>query len=210
MEKKLQIITLMITALFLVTCLSNVLSAPVPQIEDNKEFFIGEKYITLNFLEPMIKEKDNFLKIEMNGTNTHLYRAGEPMLPLHASTLSFPFGTKIISIKCDTSIVKNMVLPNKIIPAPKPIVQDTNKNSIDYEPDAAIYKDNSFYPGNWYNYYTGGGLNQQGKHETFLTLHAYPLLYNPVANTLSYTHSLTHSDVTVKRKVQFFLFFSFS
>lgn len=190
MEKKLQGIALMVTALFLITCLSNVLSAPVPQIGENKEFFIGEKYITLNFLEPIIKEKGNFLKIEMNGTNTHLYRAGEPMLPFHAETLNFSFGTKIISIKCGTSLVKNMVLSNKIIPAPQPVVQGTNKSSLDYKPDAAIYKDNSFYPSNWYNYYTGGGLTQPGKHETFLTIHAYPILYNPVTNTLSYIQSL--------------------
>jgi|GEM_PF-5814120 len=46
MEKKLKWITLMITALFLVTGLSNALNTAVSQNGENKGFSIEKKYIS--------------------------------------------------------------------------------------------------------------------------------------------------------------------
>lgn len=190
MEKKLKWITLLFTALFLGAGLSNALNTTVPSNGETKGFSLEKKHITLHFLKPSIQEKTSFLGIEMKGTNTYLYTAGEPMLPLYTTTLSFPFGTKIISIECKPSEVKNLSLSSHIIPAPQSIVHGTAKNSLNYEMDDAIYSTNTFYPGNWYTHYTGGGLDQNGDRKTFLTLRVYPLLYNPVTDIVTYTNNL--------------------
>ena len=81
----------------------------------------------LDFAEPIIKKSsiDTFLEIDVEGANARLHHQGKPILPIYTETYSFKFGTKIIDIKCEPEEVQTIILKDKIIPAPKPMISDT-------------------------------------------------------------------------------------
>jgi len=155
-----------------------------------EEASIDKKTVDIQFLEPKITEKETYLELNVDGANALLYNAGEPMLPMYTKTFSYPFGTKIVDIGCETGEVKNMVLSDKILPAPNLIIRGVNKDIPNYEMNEVIYNSDSIFPDNWFKYYTGGGLDANSMHKTFLTLRVYPVRYSPVTDTIHYVENI--------------------
>jgi hypothetical protein len=143
---------------------------------------VDEKTINLHFSQPMILHRNGFAEINVEGAPTMLYHAGKPKMPFFTTTMRLPFGTKIVDVKCEIQEVKTVVLSNKISPAPKPIVY--GKDVPEYEMDETIYSSDELFPDNWFSYDTGGGLDKNNRHTTFLTLRVYPVRYNPVRNLI--------------------------
>jgi len=147
-------------------------------IKDNKEYNIG-----------------NFINIKYSGAEGVLYNAGAPMLPVYRKTITLPFGTKIVDIKCITDEIKTMSLTGKITPAPQPVITGIGySNQAEYKIDENIYGSNELFPSNWIDFNTGGGLDAQNEHVTFLTIQVFPLRYNPVTNTINYIEKV---DLTI-------------
>ena len=152
-------------------------------------------FSTLAITEEKEYTTGNFIGIEYSGAEGVLYNAGAPMLPVYRKTLSLPFGTKIVNINCITDEIKTMSLTGKIIPAPQPVVSGiSNNNPVEYTIDETIYKSNELFPSNWIDFTTGGGLDAQNEHVTFLTIQVFPVRYNPVANTINYVEKV---DLTI-------------
>ncbi len=158
--------------------------------ETKNPYFLNEETINLQFLEPDINEQGTYIEINVEGANARLSCADEPMLPIHTTTLSFSFGAKIVDIECVTQEVKSMVLPKKIAPAPKPIIQGKGETILENAMDEAIYKSDEIFPDNWFSYYTGGGLNENSEHKTFLNIRVYPVRYSPTMDTIYYVENL--------------------
>jgi len=155
-----------------------------------EEAVFDNKAIGIQFLEPCVIEGETYIELDVEGANARLYHAGEPMLPMHTKTLSFPFGTKIVGIKCETGEVKSMVLSDKIVPAPKPVIRGMSKGAPEYEENEFIYNSDSLFPDNWFSYHTGGGLDANNEHKTFFTLRVYPVRYSPAMDTIYYVENL--------------------
>ena len=156
-----------------------------------EEAVIDKKTIDIQFLEPKITEREKtYVALNVDGANALLYRAGEPMLPIYTKTFSFPFGTKIVDIRCITGEVKSMILSDKIIPAPNLVIQGMGKDSPEYEINRVIYNSDSVFPDNWFKYYTGGGIDENSEHKTFLTIRVYPVRYSPAMDTIYYVEHL--------------------
>ena len=120
-----------------------------------EEAAIDKKTIDIQFLEPKITEGETYVELNVEGANACLYHADEPMLPMYTKTFSFPFGTKIVDIVCVTGEVKSMVLSDKIVPAPKLVIQGMGKGVPEYEMNEDIYNSDSIFPDNWFKYYSG-------------------------------------------------------
>lgn len=146
---------------------------------------------SISFLDPKIKEslEGKFIEINIEGTNAKNYQAGQPILPIYTKTFTFPIGTKITNIKCEPIEIKNMVLTKKIIPAPQPVIKGITYNSPKHLMTEEIYNNNNLFPEKWYTYSTGGGLDKNNEHKTFLTIKTYPIRYNPVTNTIKYANN---------------------
>jgi hypothetical protein len=122
------------------------------------------------------------------------YHAGQPLLPVYTTTLTFPFATKIVDITCEPNVIKTEVLSDKILPAPQPMLQDGNYHEIEHIMNEEIYNSEDYFPETWFTYHTGGGLDSNSEHKTFLTIRAYPVRYSPAADTIIYTD---HFDITI-------------
>lgn len=148
----------------------------------------------IDFLDPVVMEKniegETYVELGVDGANARLYHACEPMLPIYTKTLTFPFGTKIVDIECETGNVRNIVLSNKIVPAPKRAILGMDKNVPEYEMDKTIYNSDELFPDSWFSYYTGGGLDENNEHKTFVTIRAFPVRYSPKTNTITYVENL--------------------
>jgi len=158
-----------------------------------KEAGTNQTTMNLQFVAPNFTEKTidrtTYAVVNVEGANRPLNHAGQPMLPMYTTELNFPLGTNIISVEFVPQEVKTMVLPDKIIPAPQPIIPDVQDSTIQYNMDETIYNSANLFPENWFNYYTGGGLDNNYEHKTFLTVQVYPVRYSPATDTINYVES---------------------
>ena len=144
--------------------------------------------MTLSFQQPVIKDSsvDNFIEIDVSGANARLHHAGEPLLPIYTETMTFPFGTKILDITCNPVGIQTMDINEKVVPTPEPMLLDGGYYEPEYIPEASVYDSNDLYPNSWFNIYTGGGLDENSEHKTFLTIQTYPARYNPGLDSITY------------------------
>ena len=151
------------------------------------------------FFEPIVVEKETFVELEVEGTNTWIFDGGNPLLPIHTETYILPFGATITNIGCEVKDVQSKILSKKINPAPQPVVlsdevQIENKPLMNQE----IYNSEQLYPDDWFSYDIGVGLDKNNEHKTLLTIRTYPVRYNPGFDTIYYTEKV---DVTFSYKV---------
>ena len=124
------------------------------------------------------------------GSTGFLNNAGKPILPVSRTTLTVPFGTKILNAECKTDEIKIMSVTNKILPAPQPMITGMENQEVVYSMDETVYNSEEFYPNNWYKITTGAGLDENNEHVTFVNIQLYPARYSPMTNTIEYTENL--------------------
>jgi len=156
-----------------------------------------EEVIELHFPQPEITSFNEYLQINVNGTNGHLYQVGRPVLPFYSTKFCFPFGTKVIDIEYDIREIKSVDLPDKIVPALKPAIPGIKDGISDYSMDPIVYASEELFPENWYGFYTGGGLDSENEHKTFLTVRIFPVRYSPLTDTIRYIENI---EITVTFK----------
>jgi len=62
--------------------------------------------------------------------------------------------------------------------------------NAEYKMDNAIYNSGDFFPDNWFNYYAGGGIDENNERKTFVTIKVYPARYSPASNTVHYAKNI--------------------
>ena len=130
-----------------------------------RDYIISSSY-------PKISDYGDYIKVDIKDTNSLLTNPGNPILPFYSIVAKFPSGTEIIDVTCTYSEPKNIHLDKKIMPAPQ-LERVINNN---FSQKNLMQGDEESYPGNWYQYRTGGGIDN-GMHVTFLLIHFYPVRY---------------------------------
>ena len=153
--------------------------------------------ISVSFSNIVVKDSsaEDYIEIEYGGAQGCLYKANTPILPMYTEKFTFPFGTEINSIDCTIGNINTMAVTKKVVPAPTPVfpsIEDSNE--VEYIMESSIYNSNELYPNAWFDYFTGGGLDENGNHVTFLTVRAFPVRYSPGLDNLEYIDSI---DLTV-------------
>lgn len=156
--------------------------------KNEKEIINITKNVTfLN--QPMTEKKDNYLSVQVEGSNALLKETGKPMLPIYLSTFTFSKNVKIKSISCTYSNFKEKSISEKIIPTPESIpysYPDSEKIKSVYIEDKEIYENEALYPSSWYDYVIRCGLNSDSVSTTFVTVELHPVRYSPKLNMLYY------------------------
>jgi len=157
-------------------------------IKQSEIKYVNQETFTLQFAEPYIIESNGYLSLEIEGTNARVYHSNDSAVPSYTTTLSFPLGTEIIDISCEIPEIKSMILSEKIVPTPKPLAEGVG--NAEYKMDNAIYNSGDFFPDNWFNYYAGGGIDENNERKTFVTIKVYPARYSPASNTVHYAKNI--------------------
>jgi hypothetical protein len=153
----------------------------------------GERQETLRYMfsEPTILEKDTFVELQLEGTDSLIFDAGSPMLPRRIETISLPFGATITDISCVASGVNIQSISQKIIPAPQPIpLSDDLTLPSQPQMNPEIYESKNLYPADWMSYHVGAGLDETNHHKTFLTINTYPVRYEPGSDIIYYADDI--------------------
>jgi Peptidase family C25/Propeptide_C25 len=143
--------------------------------------------------KPMILEKEEYVKIEINGANSQLTELNKPVLPISIKTYQLPFGSKNIKVTCTPKDISTITLTKKVIStriAPISKMSEIKANAN----DKSIYNSSAFYPSNWYSYNLGAGRDNNGKEVIFVKVICYPVRYSPANNQVDYAARL---DVTL-------------
>jgi len=189
---KKQIVCLIFIVVLITSTFQSVSSS---SIQDNSNISISSDVIA--FSEAVLKEKDLYLSVKIDGVTSYLARPGEPILPVFIKTFTFPLGTKIFDVICRPENVYETKINGKISPAPAPSpkfsIKTSPKLNDDFE-NNDIYSSTDTYPNSWFDYRITCGI-QDEKNLVFLTIRLYPIRYSPGNNLLYQTKSF---DVKIK------------
>ena len=104
------------------------------------------------------------------------------------TVLELPFGTVVTDVNVVPQTIQTMTLTYPVMPSPQAVPLDSQP-ATDVYADPAIYASSQYYPTAWFDYSTGGGLNDNGEHTTFLVIRTFPARVNPVTNTVQYAQN---------------------
>ena len=154
---------------------------------------------------PIIKEEDQYLTVNLIESESYLLHVGKPMLPVIKKVFTFPFGSKINGVEVNFSKANELLLQKKIKPVPEPVpmtidmqIQENIKKNID------IYESKEIYPSESYSYTIGAGLDGE-KHVIYLVVHCYPVRYSPINNVVYFSENL-NIEINYEEPKNFALF----
>ena len=147
--------------------------------------------LSYSFSEPTVVEKEAYVELNLQGTDSWIFDAGSPMLPRRIETMTLPFGATIQNIVCVASGVQIKMLTKKISPAPQPMRLD-GEVAVSSEPvmNPEIYNSTDLFPNDWISYHMGAGLDENNQHKTFLTINTYPIRYEPSSDKIRYASDI--------------------
>jgi hypothetical protein len=152
---------------------------------DYSKMNISENYI---FSEINIFEANNdYISIKLEDATSYLLETGDPMLPKISKVFTLPFGSYVENIEVEYKNLETFEIDGIIKPAPKPVIDGSTENPM-VNP-SEVYSIDSFYPTQDFSYYQKVGL-EKGEHVVFLSIHCYPIKYNPVQKTLTYSDEI--------------------
>jgi hypothetical protein len=143
--------------------------------------------------KPMILEREESVKIEINGATSQLIEPNKPVLPISIKTYQLPIGSKNIKVTCTPKDIGTMTLTKKVMSARIAPLSKMKEIRTSVK-DKSIYNSSAFYPSKWYSYDLSAGRDYNGKEAIFVKVVFYPVRYSPVNNQVDYT---TRFDVAV-------------
>ncbi len=151
--------------------------------------FLSEESENIKLSIPKISiSSDNYIDIKYEEATSYLLEPGEPLIPKFTRTYVLPFGSYVESIEIIYNNVNELKLDRKIRPASETVIDGkVEKSSISINTN--VYEKNLWYPSENFNYFQTVGLKEK-EHVVFLTVHCYPVKYNPKENKLSYAEDI--------------------
>ena len=147
--------------------------------------------------QPIIKDSDEYFRIDIEESDSYICYPGKPLLPTVTRIFAFPLGTKIVDVdvRCEYG---EYVLSKKIQPAPTPkiISKEVSKELNEVVPDETIYASLDLYPSEPYILSKGAGL-KDGNHVLFLNV-KIALQYSPLLNLLLFPQEI---EITVEYRL---------
>jgi hypothetical protein len=167
--------------LIVLILISSSIGAVAPQINDAEY-----ENLKIKFLKPTIKDETKYITIELNEANSFIMEPNKPKLPSYKYTFTFPFGTKINSVKCAPNNIQNKMIDKEIKLVSEPIVVGTTTKTIDKNIIPTLTEP---YPKNWYDYNIGTGLHNNDR-VVFVTVDAYPIKYIPAESAIEWASEI--------------------
>jgi hypothetical protein len=137
--------------------------------------------------DSIIDEKNDYVSVSIKETDNYLNIADAPMLPVYIKTYTFPIGTIIKNIDLKIDNVKEQIISEKIIPAPRPVpllsITKSNDENVESYEQETVYASSEIFPSTWSEYKLGAGLDK-GERVIFLTIRVYPVRYSPQKDTI--------------------------
>jgi len=136
------------------------------------------------------------LTLTLKGNSDYLMETGKPVLPKLVETIELPFGIHNINLHVEVQGIDIKNLTGTVRPAAalQPLPLFTKKFTSpgpEIKKDAAVYGQNNYYPGEWYSYKVGCGLNVERQHVTYVNIDVYPVQYAPAENKLAVAQCAT-------------------
>jgi len=135
-----------------------------------------QEKMTLSFSQLTIHEDGNYVTLELEGLNSVLMKPNKPMLPTSIHTFTFPFGTKIGSVKCTSYDVQQQYISKHIMPAPEPVL--AGYNAVEKQVEKPVLYGDDPYPNTWFEYDVGCGL-KDNERCVFVKVQVFPVQYFP-------------------------------
>ncbi len=157
--------------------------------EGEKEIFESK---IIYFSQPVIHEKEDYTTIGLAEATSNSWEKDKPTLPVVTKVYTFPFGTRVDNVDVSFSDIIEQEISKPIMPSPELQILSTVyvSNNI-VEPETLVtYSDIDVYPELRWGYRTGAGLKGE-EHVIYLTVHLYPVQYNPKENIIYYSESAT-------------------
>jgi hypothetical protein len=182
-KKMIKNIAIVIVVILLISAVAAVLVMQKPSDEKTFEETIilpdGVKLFTktYTFSEPIIEENQGLTIVNVLEADFHSTGDGRPVVPVNLTTLTFPFGTKILSVDYKFTTPKEINVESKL---------SYGSCSVLTEDDKKIYENSDMYPSEFVVYHTGGGLSEN-EYKTMLNIRVYPVTYIPLVKQLLFT-----------------------
>ena len=147
-------------------------------IEENH---ISEK-ASFVFSRPILREKSEYVTLDLQETNGFLMKQDKPMLPSFTQTFTYPAGTDITNVKCIAKNVQKLQLSKQIEPTPTAIPVSALSKAVAEE---ASYSLTEPYPKTWYEYDIGSGI-VDNERSIILKVEIHPVKYNPIESYIEW------------------------
>ena len=150
---------------------------------------------TIHFSEPSIKESNSYTTIDLLETTDNFIEYVKPEIPMITKVYTFPLGTTIknVNVNYGAEISYKINKPIKLAPEPQ-ITSTVYESTYEYSEVTPEYNDINIYPEESYNFRTGAGLKDE-EHVIYLTVHLYPIKYQPSKSIIIYSTEAT-IDIT--------------
>lgn len=167
-------------------------------ILEAKDFSPTTDHVTsLVFSEPVLHKENHYMRLTVTEATSSLMDPGRPLLPCVTKTFTFPFGTTITAVECTPLRINQIAIAGELQPSPQPaLMTSIGAEATDGtlpDKDAAVYGSAEFYPGSWFEYSTGCGLDK-GNHVVIVSVRVYPTRYSPGQHIIQY---VTAMDIKV-------------
>ena len=179
-------VSILVVCLFFGTILSN----SVLVLADDKQLNNEKLSILQHFSDPVVEKDGKYFKVKVSETNSFTTTQGAPILPVSVKTLEFKWNTKIESIKFNHSKVKTINLTGRIKHVPVFRLNNCEKMVVqDFNYDNKNFGNDDVFPGSWYSVDKGVGINKEGEHVLFLSIHFYPIRYRYSEDIVEYINN---------------------
>ena len=150
---------------------------------------IEEKsFLDTILVSPLIIEEldSENVEVNLNDVSTYLMSPGQPMLPKIVKSVELEFGVSNVQINVIPKNVKVYEIEKKIRPAPMHVILSEDKQNIAEKVivDDEVYTSSELFPSTWYDCKIGCGLNANNKRITHVSIHFFPVRYNPAEGKL--------------------------
>lgn len=150
---------------------------------------------TLSFTKPEISDyNEEYVEVSLTDSISYIMEADKPQLPKVVELFELPFGIKNVEVDVTTKNIQTFSISKEVRPAQRPMPLISLKNSVELEEDKIVYQSNELFPDDDFDYKVSCGLNPQGEHVTFVSVHVYPVRYKPLTGEIYVAET---ADITI-------------
>lgn len=127
------------------------------------------------------KKSDEYVTVELDETCVNLLESGRPILPKKIIYYELPFGATDITVQLEPGEIDESRISGEVKPAPAvlPLNGITEGHSSGIK-DQSVYESDLLYPNQWFSSNVVCGLNENDEHVTMVSVHLYPVRYQPL------------------------------
>ena len=137
------------------------------------------KEFCVSFSTPSFKEVDNHTVVSISGVPSVLVKPSYYRIPMETKMMIFPFGTRIVSVECNTYGIHSERISKPLYVNPMPVIHGGSSHSYNHvEHPVSIDR--------WMDFDVGTGLIGQGERGVYLKINIYPIQYHPEENIIEW------------------------